>query len=259
MPADTKSLFLAEFIGTALLILLGNGVVANVVLNKTKGFGAGWIVITFGWAMAVFVAVACVGQVSGAQINPAVTLASAMAGKTQWSQVPVYLAGQFLGGFVGACLVYLFYRDHFHASTDPDVKLACFSTNPAIRNIPVALFCETLATFVLILAIFLMSSEKLEMSFGQFFHPTVKFGLGALGAIPVALLILAIGLSLGGTTGYAINPVRDFAPRLAHRLLPIPGKRDSDWPYAWVPIVGPFLGAVLAVLVARLFQAVHTG
>lgn len=253
------SLFLAEFIGTALVILLGNGVVSNVVLARTKGNGAGWIVITFGWAMAVFVAVACVGDVSGAHLNPAVTIALAAGHKLEWSLVPLYIVAQFAGGFVGAVLVYVFYREHFHASTDADGKLACFCTAPAIRNLPIAFFCETLATFVLILAIFLMAPAKFDLRFGSLLQPSTKFGLGALGALPVGLIILSIGLSLGGTTGYAISPVRDLAPRLAHALLPIPGKRDSDWSYAWVPVVGPILGALLAVLVAHLLQVPAAG
>jgi len=251
---SNTALFIAEFVGTALLILLGNGVVANVVLARTKGNGAGWIVITFGWAMAVFVAVACVGDVSGAHLNPAVTIGLAAARRLEWSLVPVYLIAQLLGGFTGAALVYLFYRDHFHATTDADGKLACFCTSPAIRNLRNALLCETVATFVLILAVLVMSPARIDLRFGGFLQPTTKFGLGALGALPVGLIVLAIGLSLGGTSGYAINPVRDFAPRLAHALLPVPGKRDSDWPYAWVPIVGPIVGALLAVLVARLLQ-----
>ena len=259
----------AEFVGTALLILLGNGVVANVVLAKTKGNASGWIVITFGWAMAVFVAVWCVGPVSGADINPAVTLGLALAGKFDWVKVPGFVAAQVLGGIVGAVVVYLFYRDHYAATDDPNGKLATFATSPAIRNLPSNLFSEVVGTFVLVFAVLLAVDPSIEMNrvdrmgdaanesaavtaVPSVSKPNMKFGLGTLGALPVGLLVLAIGLSLGGTTGYAINPARDLGPRIAHALLPIPGKRDSDWPYAWVPIAGPLLGATLAVLVQSL-------
>lgn len=230
--------FIGEFLGTALLVLFGDGVVANMVLNRTKGNGGGWIVISAGWGMAVFVAVFCVGKMSGAHLNPAVTLAMAMAHKAgfSWAQVPAYLAGQMLGAFVGACCVYLFYKDHFKATEDGDLKLAVFCTGPAIRSYGTNFFCEVIGTFVLVLPIFLMESGGT--------------GLGALGALPVGLLVFAIGMSLGGTTGYAINPARDLAPRIAHALLPIPGKRDSDWPYAWVPVLGPVLGGILAATAA---------
>jgi glycerol uptake facilitator protein len=245
---DTKQYF-AEFIGTALLVLLGNGVVANVVLPKTKGNRSGWIVITFGWGMAVFVAVWCVGPISGAHLNPAVTIGLAVAEKFSWALVPGFIAAQLLGGIVGAGLVFLLYRDHYLASGDPDAKLATFATGPAIRNLSSNLASEIVGTFVLIFAVLLavepsiMSSEAGNPSL-----PGTKIGLGALGALPVGLLVLSIGLSLGGTTGYAINPARDLGPRIAHALLPIPGKRDSDWGYALVPIVGPLIGSLLAVL-----------
>jgi glycerol uptake facilitator len=260
--------YLAELVGTALLILLGNGVVANVVLPKTKGNGSGWIVITFGWAMAVFVAVWCVEPISGAHINPAVTLGLALAGKFRWEIVPGYIAAQLLGGIVGAGLVYLFYRDHYAESKDADAKLATFSTGPAIRNLPRNLFCETIGTFVLVFAVLMAVepsitsaslAENRDSRLGETrprsdnvdaTAPGMNLGLGTLGALPVGLLVLAIGLSLGGATGYAINPARDLGPRIAHALLPIPDKRDSDWSYAWVPIVGPILGAILAVLVS---------
>ena len=246
--------YAAEFVGTALLILLGNGVVANVVLPKTKGSGAGWIVITFGWGMAVFVAVWCVGPISGAHINPAVTVALALAEKFPWLSVPGYIAAQMLGAIVGASLVFLFYGDHYAASTDPDAKLATFATMPAIRNSPRALFSEVVGTSVLALAALLAVDPSITMDPGVASEEfgTMKIGLGALGALPVGLLVLAIGLSLGGTTGYAINPARDLGPRIAHAVLPIQGKRDSDWGYAWVPVVGPILGAVVAVLLWQL-------
>lgn len=239
--------YLAEFIGTTLLIIFGNGVVANVVLAKTKGHGAGWIVITAGWAFAVFIGAFCSAPVSGAHLNPAVTLAMTIAGKLPAAQAPGYIAAQMLGGILGGALVFAFYREHFKASDDADGKLACFCTAPAIRQTGQALFCEVLGTFVLILPIFLMKDATFKWPMGT--EPAdVALGLGSIGLIPVALLVFAIGLSLGGPTGYAINPARDLGPRLAHAFLPIPGKRDSDWSYAWVPVVGPLLGGALAAL-----------
>jgi glycerol uptake facilitator protein len=242
---------LGEFIGTALLILLGNGVVANVVLAKTKGSGAGWIVITFGWGMAVFVGVWCVGEISGAHLNPAVTLGFSLAGKSELTLAAGYIAAQMLGAIVGAVLVFLFYYDHYVASSDADAKLGTFATAPAIRNYPVNLFSEVVGTFVLVLAGLLAVDPSITSEAGAesiTASGDMKVGLGAIGALPTGLLVLAIGLSLGGTTGYAINPARDLGPRIAHALLPVPGKRDSDWSYAWVPVVGPILGAVVAVL-----------
>jgi len=224
--------FVAELIGTALLILLGNGVVANVLLKGTKGHASGWIVITMGWGMAVFVAVFVVGAFSGAHINPAVTIGLALAGNFPWSDVPVYLAAQFLGGALGAALVWVHYRLHFDASDDPDAKLAAFSTGPAIRSTVDNLASEVIGTFVLVFAVLYIVSPEV--------------GLGALDALPVGLVVLVIGLALGGTTGYAINPARDLSPRIVHAVLPIAGKRDSDWSYAWVPVVGPVVGAALA-------------
>jgi glycerol uptake facilitator protein len=246
--------YFAEFVGTALLILLGNGVVANVVLPKTKGSGSGWIVITFGWGMAVFVAVWCVGPISGAHVNPAVTLALALANRFAWTQVPGYIAAQMLGAVLGATLVFLFYRDHYWASNDPDAKLATFATAPAIRNFSSNLFSEVVGTFVLVFAVLLAADPSITVEPSATTAPGagMAIGLGTLGALPVGLLVLAIGLSLGGTTGYAINPARDLGPRIAHALLPVPDKRDSDWQYAWIPVLGPIIGAVLAVLLWKL-------
>lgn len=226
------SIFLAELIGTALLIILGDGVVANCVLNKSKGQNGGWIVITMGWAMAVFVGVFAVGAYSGAHLNSAVTLALAVTGAVPWDQVPVYIAAQMLGAFLGACIVYASYKQHFDITDDADGKLAVFCTAPAIRSTIPNLVTEIVGTFVLI--------------FGVFYIAKGEVGLGAVDALPVALLVLGIGLSLGGPTGYAINPARDLGPRIAHALLPIKGKRDSDWGYAWIPIAGPVIGALLA-------------
>jgi glycerol uptake facilitator protein len=224
--------FLAEILGTALLILLGNGTVANVLLGKTKGHDSGWIVITVGWGMAVFVGVFSVAAISGAHINPAVTLGLAAAGKFSWSLVPSYMAAQFLGAAIGAFLVWLHYRPHFAATENADLKLAVFCTAPAIRDTMSNLISEILGTFVLVFCVLLLAAPEV--------------GLGALDALPVALLVLVIGIALGGTTGYAINPARDLSPRLIHALLPIPGKRDNDWSYSWIPLVGPFIGALIA-------------
>lgn len=237
---------LAEFLGTALLVTFGNGVVANVVLARTKGHNGGWIVITAGWALGVFVGVFSAQRFSGAHLNPAVTLAMAAAGKFAWPLVPGYVLAQMAGGFVGGALVFFFYREHFKATDDAGGKLACFCTAPNIRRLPQALFCETAGTFLLVLPVFLMTDASVKMPSAAGALNEVPIGLGTLGALPVGLLVFAIGLSLGGTTGYAINPARDLGPRLAHAVLPVPGKRDSDWSYAWVPVAGPVIGGLLA-------------
>ncbi len=226
--------YLAEFIGTSLLLLLGDGVVANVVLKGTKGSGSGWLVITAGWGFAVFVAVFVVAEFSGAHINPAVTVGLAAAGQIAWDLVPGYLAAQFAGGGLGAFLVWLHYRDHFGLTEDPDDKLAVFCTAPAIRNPVSNVLSEIIGTFVLVFAVLYMVEPEI--------------GLGALDAAPVGLVVLVVGLCLGGTTGYAINPARDLSPRIIHSLLPIPGKRDSDWNYAWIPVIGPVIGGITAAL-----------
>jgi len=237
--------YVAEFAGTALLILLGNGVVANVVLSQTKGHAAGWIVITAGWGLAVFTAVACVERFSGAHINPAVTLGLAVAGSFPWYDVPGYIAGQLLGAITGATLVFGFYAPHYSATDDPAAKLATFATGPAIRQPASNFFCEAVGTFVLMWAVLLSVKPGFQLAFsGESID--VPVGLGSLGAVPVGLVVFAIGLSLGGTTGYAINPARDLGPRIAHAMLPIPAKGDSDWGYAPVPVFGPVLGATLA-------------
>lgn len=224
--------FIAEVFGTAMIILLGDGVVANVVLEKTKGGQSGWIVITLGWAMAVFTAVFCTARFSGAHLNPAVTIALAATGKFAWSKVAAYIAAQILGAMLGALLVWLCYKQHFDNTADANNKLGVFCTIPAIRNTVYNMITEIIGTAVLILGVLYMAAPGA--------------GLGALDALPVALLVLGIGLSLGGPTGYAINPARDLGPRIMHFILPIPGKRDSDWGYAWIPIAGPVLGALLA-------------
>ena len=238
--------FVAEFIGTMMLILFGNGVVANVVLARTKGNDAGWIVIAAGWGIAVFIGAFCANNFSGAHLNPAVTVAMVMAGKLTAGNAISYVVAQMLGAMAGATLVFLFYREHFRVTDDGDDKLACFCTAPNIRNLPQAFFCEIVGTFALILPIFLMITPSLIQGDAPV-DTDPLLGLGSLGFLPVGLLVFGIGLSLGGTTGYAINPARDLGPRLIHALLPIPGKRDSDWSYAWVPVVGPVVGAALAV------------
>lgn len=235
---------LAEFIGTALLIILGNGVVATVLLNRSKGQNSGWIVITAGWALAVFVAVFSVARISGAHLNPAVSIAMALAGNFPWASVPAYIAAQILGAILGSVLVWLAYLPHWKITEDPALKQACFCTAPAIRCVPANLICEIIGTFVLIFGIFCMKGAVGAPKSDAVF----PIDLGALGALPVALLVWAIGLSLGGPTGYAINPARDLGPRIAHALLPIAGKGPSDWSYAWIPIVGPVVGGVLATL-----------
>lgn len=241
--------FTAEFLGTMLLLLMGGGVVANAILTGTKGNGGGWIVITVGWALGVFIGVTVAAPFSGAHLNPAVTLALALNGSFPWADVPSFALAQLLGAMAGAGLVWLFYRDHFAATEDSDAKLAVFSTAPAIRTLSTSFLCETVGTFVLVYAILHVVPPVLDGPDGN----AVMVGMGSLGAIPVTLIVLAIGLSLGGPTGYAINPARDLGPRIMHTLLPIPGKRDSDWAYAWVPVVAPLAGAALAVVLTRAF------
>jgi glycerol uptake facilitator protein len=241
--------FVAEIIGTLLLILLGNGVVANVVLRDTKGHGGGWIVITFGWAMGVFVGVFVVQAFSGAHINPAVTLGLALSGRFPWEEVPLYILAQFIGAALGTTLVWLTHYPHYEATEDGDAMLATFCTAPAIRAPFFNLMAEIVGTFVLVFAVLYATGPE----FIAESVPDARLGLGSLGALPVALLVLGIGLSLGGTTGYAINPARDLGPRIMHALLPISHKRDSDWSYAWVPIVGPIAGAGLAALLHLWF------
>ena len=247
------SAVLAEFVGTALLVLMGNGVVANVVLDRTKGNSAGWIVITAGWAFAVFTAVMCTAELSGAHLNPAVTIGLAVAGGFSWDRVAGYLIAQFAGAFVGALSVYLYYFDHYRVTSDADAKMATFCTSPAIRNLPMNFIAEVIGTLVLVLAVLSSTNPILTAMEGAV--GSAKVGLGSIGAIPVAIIVFAVGLSLGGTTGYAINPARDLSPRLVHQLLPIRGKRDSDWGYAWIPVAGPFVGAILAVALHQLMNA----
>ncbi|MCB2289802.1 aquaporin family protein [Clostridium sp. CS001] len=227
------SIYLAEFLGTAMLILLGDAVVANVLLNKTKGNNSGLIVIAFGWALAVAIPAFIFGPISGASFNPALTLSLAVIGKFPWEQVPGYIVAQMGGAIVGACLVYLHYRDHFEATEDADLKRAVFCTGPAIRNTFQNFVSEFIGTFILVFAL---------LGFVN-----TKFADG-VGGLVVGGIILVIGLTLGGTTGYAINPARDLGPRIAHAFLPIKNKQGSDWGYAWIPVVAPICGAIVAAV-----------
>jgi len=236
----TIAKYIAEFFGTMILILLGDGVVANVVLKKSKGEGSGWIVITTGWGLAVAVAVYITGWVSGAHINPAVTIGLAIVGEFPWSLVPGYIIAQILGGLVGAILVYFTYKEHFAATESADDKLAVFSTMPNIRKFGWNFVTEIIGTAMLLIGVLGINNE---------YNST-----GALGALLVGFLVWSIGLSLGGPTGYAINPARDLGPRIAHAILPIPGKRDSDWSYGLViPIWGPIVGGIVGAWIYKLF------
>ena len=234
------SAFIAEIIGTASILLFGCGVVAGVLLDKSKSNGAGWIVITFAWAIGVTLGIYASGQFSGAHLNPAVTIALAVVGKFSWSLVPSYILAQFIGAMLAAFLVYLAYLPHWKETKDAGLKLAVFSTGPAIRNTPANFICEFIATFILMFAIMLIGANKYA---------------DGLGPIAVGILILGMGLSFGGPTGYALNPARDLGPRIMHAILPIDGKGDSDWSYSWIPVVAPICGAVCAGLLASALLA----
>ncbi len=240
--------FVAELIGTFLLLLLGCGVVANVVLPDTKGSQSGWMVITTAWAFAVFVGVVVAGPYSGAHLNPAVSVGLAVAGKFEWNLVPVYVLAQLVGAGLGAFISWIIYRDHFKKTTDPDLLFAPFGTAPAIKNYWSNFISEVIGTFVLIFVILYSSQPALQDAQGT------PLGLGDLGALPVAILVWVIGLGLGGTTGYAINPARDLGPRIVHALLPMKGKGSSGWDYSWVPIIGPLVGGAAAALLYLFLQ-----
>lgn len=236
--------FFAEFIGTMLLLLMGGGVVANVCLAKTKGYGAGWLAITTAWALGVFIGVVVGGPYSGAHLNPAVSIGLAIGGTFPWSEVPVYILAQFLGAAAGALIVWLVYKDHFDATDDQGIKLGVFCTNPAISNPLINFLTEMVGTFVLMFVVFYITDGELTYDSNS----TLPIGLGSVGAIPVAFTVWVIGLSLGGPTGYAINPARDLAPRFMHMILPIKAKGSSHWEYAWIPGSAPLVGSALAAM-----------
>jgi glycerol uptake facilitator protein len=233
--------------GTLLLVLLGDGVVANVVLSRTKGQNSGWIVITVGWGVAVAMAVYAVGRISGAHLNPAVTIGLAVIGSFPWNEVPGYIAAQLAGGFVGAVLVWVAYLPHWAATADPKSKLAVFATGPAIRSTVPNVVTEMIGTAVLVFGILAIAANAQTLSKPGDVDLSFVFSRG-LQPLLVGVLVLGIGVSLGGATGYAINPARDLAPRIAHAVLPIPGKGDSDWGYSWIPVVAPILGGVLGAV-----------
>ncbi|HJE61028.1 MAG TPA: aquaporin family protein [Nocardiopsis listeri] len=243
--------YLAEFIGTAILTLLGCGVVAGVSLARSKALNGGWIVVTLGWGMAVAMAVYVVGTTSGAHINPAVTLGLAGIGDFEWALVPGYIAAQVAGGFVGAVLVYLVYLPHWEHTEDQATKLGVFSTAPAVRKPLLNMVTEIIGTALLLLGILGIGANADAVSSDGGVQLSDLFANG-LAPLMVGLLVLAIGLSLGGPTGYAINPARDLGPRIAHALLPIAGKGPSDWGYSWVPIVGPLIGGVIGAWIWKL-------
>ncbi|WP_117880180.1 MIP/aquaporin family protein [Aureibaculum luteum] len=240
--------FVAEIIGTFFLILLGGGVVANVVLEKTKSNDQGWMVITTAWGLAVFVGVVVAGPYSGAHLNPAVSIGLAVAGKFEWNLIPLYALGQFIGAMLGAVGVWLIYKDHFDVTEDGEAKRAIFCTAPAIRNPKSNIISEIIGTFVLVFVVLYFTNASLT-------ETETPIGLGSLGALPVAFLVWVIGLSLGGTTGYAINPARDLGPRIIHAILPIKNKASNDWGYAWIPVVGPIIGASLAGLLMLVLSS----
>lgn len=238
--------YIFEFIGTAMLILIGNGIVANLVLKDTKGGSSGWVGISLAWGIAVFIGVYVSADVSGAHLNPAVSIGLAVAGKFSWSLVPGYIVAQILGAMMGNLLVWLTYKKHYEATEDTGAILATFSTQPAIRSPFWNLVTEIIGTFTLVFGVFYIAGGAMGEN---------AVSLGSLDALPVALLVMGIGFGLGGPTGYAINPARDFGPRLLHSILPIRNKGKSDWSYAWVPIVGPIIGSVLAALLYLLIES----
>ena len=245
-------IFVAEFIGTLILILLGDGVVAGVLLRNSKAENSGWVVITLAWGLAVAIAVYAVGRISGAHINPAVTLGFAATGFAgfSWAPVPIYLAGQFLGAFVGAVLVWLQYLPHWKETEDPELKLGVFSTGPAIRNTAANFIAEFIGTALLVFGVMAIVTTLSETGVGD---PSLAAAFGtAVGPLLVGLLVVVIGMSLGGPTGYAINPARDLGPRIAHAVLPIAGKGGSDWGYSWIPVVAPIVGGIVGALLFQL-------
>ena len=243
--------YLAEFIGTMILIILGDGVVAGVLLRNSKAENSGWIVITFGWGMAVAIAVYCVWRISGAHINPAVTIGLASIGAFEWADVPGYIIAQFLGAFTGAVLVWLAYLPHWSETADPGLKLGVFCTAPAIYNTVANVICEIIGTAMLVFGVLGIFGNSAEIESSGGVDLAAVFAPGIFPLL-VGLLVLGIGLSLGGPTGYAINPARDLGPRIAHAVLPIAGKGGSDWGYSWIPVVAPIIGGILGAQLYRL-------
>jgi glycerol uptake facilitator protein len=243
--------YMAEFVGTLILVLLGDGVVAGVLLKDSKAENAGWVAITFGWGLGVAIAVYAVGAISGAHINPAVTLGLASIGVHPWAEVPGYIIAQLLGGFVGAVLVWLAYLPHYNRTEDPELKLATFCTIPEIRNFAANFLTEVIATAMLVFGVVAIVANVQRLAEASTIDLSTVYAIGLLPLI-VGLLVVVIGLSLGGPTGYAINPARDLAPRIAHAVLPISGKGGSDWSYAWIPVVAPLVGGVIGALAYRL-------
>lgn len=236
--------FVAEIVGTFVLMAFGNSINANVALKGTYGNNSGWIVITIGWGLAVFCAVTVAGPFSGAHINPAVTVGLAAAGSFPWEKVPMFILAQMIGAMLGAFIVWLNFKNHFNQEPEAGTKLGVFSTGPAIKDTPINFICEVTGTFILMFVILYITGPELTAKGME----EVKIGLGSIGAIPVAFLVMVIGMGFGGTTGYAINPARDLGPRIMHAILPIKGKGDSNWGYAWIPVFGPLFGGVLAAL-----------
>ena len=243
--------FMAELVGTALLVILGNGAVANVLLNKTKGRQSGWIVITTGWGLAVATSVYCVGHISGGHINPAVTVGLAFIGAFDWANVPLYVSAQLLGAMIGATLVWLAYLGHWHETKDERTKLACFSTEAEISNPPCNLLTEAIGTFVLLFGVLGIAKNTQVIKIAHNIDMSAVFAHG-INPLIVGFLVWAIGISLGGPTGYAINPARDLGPRIAHSILPIAGKGGSNWRYAWIPVLGPILGGIAGALLFKV-------
>lgn len=239
----------AEYLGTLILILMGTGVCANSSLQGTFAKGADWVLIAFGWGLGVYIGVIVAGPSSGAHLNPAVTVGLAVAGKFSWADAPLYILAQFLGAMSGAFLTWLLFADHYNRTEDAGAIKGTFCTSPAIKNTPRNVLSEVVGTFVLIFVVLFIAGPEIKLLGVD----VAKIGLGSVGALPVALLVIAIGMSMGGLTGYAINPVRDLGPRIIHSLVPIKFKGTSDWSYAWIPVVGPILGAVIA---ASLYLAV---
>ena len=242
--------FIAEIAGTFTLIIFGCGVNANNSLKSAYGKDTGWVLISFGWGFAVFMGVVVAGPSSGAHLNPAVTLGLAAAGKFEWSLVPIYILGELIGAILGALCCWLVYRDHYNQTESADTILGTFSTGPAIKSTFSNFISETIGTFMLIFVILFLAGPDIEVSG----FSGIKVGLGSIGALPVALLVVAIGMSLGGTTGYAINPARDLGPRIVHAIVPITNKGSSNWKYSWIPVLGPITGAFIAALIFYLIS-----